>query len=313
MRVLRQGVKPLSPGSMADTDRPNPRLFTALRPDATLQVRPIGLKPRIFNDLYHELLRASWPQVAGLFALSFLAFNLLFAFLYTLDPNGLGSIRELSGIPLFWRAFFFSVHTVATIGYGDVYPFSTYANWLVVAEITFGIFLFALTTGLVFARFSRPTARILFSDVAVVSPVDGVQTLKFRTANQRHNLIFGAAASVSVLMDETVGGREMRRFRDLELVRGATPVFALTWTLMHPITETSPLRPLLDGGKIEDMEIVAILSGVDERTGQTIYARWAYGPEDIRWNACFVDILGETPDGVRTVDYRHFHDVEEWK
>ena len=297
---------------MADRERPNPRLFTMLRPDATLRVRPIGLKPRVLTDLYHELLRCSWPQVFGLFAISFLSFNLFFAFLYTLDPNGLGSIRELSGIPLFWRAFFFSVHTVATIGYGDVYPVSTYTNWLVVAEITLGILLFALTTGIAFARFSRPTARILFSNVAVVAPVDGTPTLMFRTANQRHNLIFGAAASVSVLMDEMVGGREMRRFSDLDLVRSATPVFALTWTLMHPITETSPLKPLLDGGTIDDMEIVAILSGVDERSGQTIYARWAYGPEDIRWNACFVDILGETPDGIRTVDYRHFHEVEEW-
>jgi inward rectifier potassium channel len=295
---------------MADPDRPNLPLFRKLRPDAPLRVRAIGIKPRFITDLYHELLRASWPQVAALFALCFLAFNMIFAALYWLDPAGLGSIRELDHIPPFWRAFFFSVHTVATIGYGDVYPVSTYANWLVVAEITLGILFFALTTGIVFARFSRPTARILFSDVAVISDVDGTPTLMFRTANQRHNLIFGAAASVSVVLDETVGGREMRRFRDLDLVRSVNPVFALTWTVMHPITDASPLRPLLDGGKLDDLEIVAILSGVDERSGQTIYARWGYGPDDIRWNACFVDILGQAPDGTRTVDYRHFHEVE---
>jgi inward rectifier potassium channel len=297
---------------MADSDRPSPPLFRLLKPDAPLRVRPIGLKPRIISDLYHELLQASWPQLAGLFALSFLFFNLVFAGLYSLDPNALGSISELEDIPRFWRAFFFSVHTVATIGYGDVYPLSIYANWLVVAEITLGILFFALTTGIAFARFSRPTARILFSNLAVITPVDGIPTLMFRAANQRHNLIFGAAASVSVLIDEQVAGSTMRRFRELPLIRDMNPVFALTWTIMHPITEESPLFALLGDGKPdESIEIVAILSGVDERTGQTIFARWAYGLSDIRRNARFADILGQTPDGTRTIDYRRFHDIEE--
>jgi inward rectifier potassium channel len=297
---------------MADSDRPPPPLFRLLRPDAPIRVRAIGIKPRILSDLYHELLQASWPQLAGLFALSFLAFNLMFAGLYLLDPQGLGSIRELDDIPPFWRAFFFSVHTVATIGYGDVYPVSVYANWLVVAEITLGILFFALTTGIAFARFSRPTARILFSNVAVITPVDGIPTLMFRAANQRHNLIFGAAASVSVLLDEHLAGTTMRRFRDLPLIRDMNPVFALTWTIMHPITEDSPLFALLGDSEIDDsMEIVTILSGVDERSGQTIYARWAYGLTDIHPNARFADILGLTPDGTRTIDYRRFHDVEE--
>ena len=297
---------------MADSDRPPPPLFRLLRPDAPIRVQAIGIKPRILSDLYHELLQASWPQLAGLFALSFFAFNLMFAGLYWLDPQGLGSISELDNIPPFWRAFFFSVHTVATIGYGDVYPLSVYANWLVVAEITLGILFFALTTGIAFARFSRPTARILFSNVAVITPVDGIPTLMFRAANQRHNLIFGAAASLSVLLDEHLAGTTMRRFRDLPLIRDMNPVFALTWTIMHPITEDSPLFVLLGDSEIDDsMEIVTILSGVDERSGQTIYARWAYGLTDIRPNARFVDILGLTPDGTRTIDYRRFHDVEE--
>jgi len=297
---------------MADSDRPSPPLFRLLKPDAPLRVRPIGLKPRIISDLYHELLQASWPQLAGLFALSFLVFNLVFAGLYSLDPNALGSISELEDIPRFWRAFFFSVHTVATIGYGDVYPLSIFANWLVVAEITLGILFFALTTGIAFARFSRPTARILFSNLAVITPVDGIPTLMFRAANQRHNLIFGAAASVSVLIDEQVAGSTMRRFRELPLIRDMNPVFALTWTIMHLITEESPLFALLgDGQPDESIEIVAILSGVDERTGQTIFARWAYGLSDIRRNARFADILGQTPDGTRTIDYRRFHDIEE--
>jgi inward rectifier potassium channel len=233
---------------MADSDRPSPPLFRLLKPDAPLRVRSIGLKPRIISDLYHELLQASWPQLAGLFALSFLAFNLIFAALYSLDPNALGSIRELDNIPRFWRAFFFSVHTVATIGYGDVYPLSIYANWLVVAEITLGILFFALTTGIAFARFSRPTARILFSNVAAITAVDGIPTFMFRAANQRHNLVFGAAASVTALIDEQLAGTTMRRFRDLALIRDMNPVFALTWTIMHPITEDGAARRSMRAG-----------------------------------------------------------------
>jgi inward rectifier potassium channel len=296
---------------MVDPDRPSPPLFRLLKPDARLPVRPIGLRPRILSDLYHDLIRTSWPKLAGLFAVSFFLFNLVFAILYWLDAGALGTVGDLANIPRFWRGFFFSVHTVATIGYGDVYPLSRYANWLVVAEITLGILFFALTTGIAFARFSRPTARFLFSNVAVIADIDGVPTLMFRAANQRHDLIFGAVASVSVLQDEQVAGRTMRRFRELSLVRDMNPVFALTWTIMHPITADSPLAGLIGHGDLDEtMEIVVVLSGVDERSSQTIYARWAYDIADIRPNARFADILGQAADGMRTIDYRRFHDIE---
>jgi len=289
-----------------------PQLVSSLRSDRALKVRSLGGAKWHPSDVYHWMLRLTWPQLTLLFVASFLGFNLLFGWLYSLDPSGMSWSAQVEGRSTFWHAFFFSVHTVATIGYGNNYPISIYANVLVVVEITLGILFFALVTGIVFARFSRPTARFLFSEVAVVQPVDGVPTLMFRTANLRHNFIFEARATVSALMDERVEGTVMRRFRDLTLVRGANPVFALTWMIMHPIDESSPLADWRPGGEPPaHSEIVVVLSGTDERSGQSIHGRWAYTPSDVRWDARFVDILGQADDGTRTIDYRRFHETED--
>jgi inward rectifier potassium channel len=293
-------------------DRPEfSQLGGALRRDRALRVRPIGLRRVHPGDFYHALLRLSWPQVTLLFVCSFSAFNLFFAWLYWLDPNGIERGSSLLEGSRFWHCFFFSVQTVATIGYGNLYPVTTYANILVVIEITLGILFFALVTGIAFARFSRPKARVLFSRVAVIHDVDGTPTLMFRTANLRHNLIFEARATVSVLMDEQVGGTVLRRFKDLSLVRDANPVFTLTWMIMHPIDEHSPLVHWCAGQEPPaHSEIVVVLSGMDDRTGQMMHGRWAYSASDVRWNAQFVDILDQLPDGTRTIDYRRFHDIE---
>src|SRR3954452_13143983 len=225
--------------------RPRPRpevvqLSSAMRGKHSLRVRAIGLSLRP-GDFYHALLRMNWPQVTALFVVAFTLFNLVFGCLYWLDPRGIQAGGAAVEAARFWQAFFFSVQTIATIGYGNLYPVTAYANVVVVVEITLGILFFAIVTGIAFARFSRPTARILFSRVAVIDRVDGIPTLMFRAANLRHNLVFEARASVSVLMDETVDGMSFRRFKDLALVREANPVFTLTWTVMHPIDEHSPI------------------------------------------------------------------------
>lgn len=281
-----------------------------MRQDRVLRVRSIGHRGESITDFYHQLLRFTWPQLFVIFTLTFVAFNLLFAWLYSLDPAGVSRSAVPVQAPPFWRDFFFSVHTVATIGYGNVYPVSLYANILVAIEITLGIVFFALATGIAFARFSRPVARVLFSDVAVIGNVDGVPTLMFRAANQRHNFIFEAHANVSLLSDEVVGGRTLRRFQDLKLVRGSTPVFMLTWTVIHPVDEESPLAAWLEHRALPaDAEIIVVLSGTDGRTGQTIHARWAYAGSDTRWDSRFADVLGLSEDGTRTIDYDRFHDV----
>jgi len=288
-------------------------LTGALRGSRDNRVKPIGVRRWRPSDIYHQLIKLSWPGLAVAFIFLFLAFNLAFACLYSLvDPTGIDAGGTRINAPVIWRAFFFSIDTVAMIGHGNRHPISLAINVLMVIEVTFGILFFALVTGTFFARLSRPTARVLFSNVAVIGDVDGVPTLMFRAANQRHNLVFEARAGVSLVRDELVEGATFRWFRDLALERSSTPVFMLTWTIMHRIGPDSPLAShVREGWLPPDAEILVVLSGTDEWSGQTIHARWAYRPEDIRWNACFEDIFGVLPDGTRTIDYRRFHAVKD--
>jgi inward rectifier potassium channel len=274
-------------------------------------LRAKGLPEAWAQDAYYRLMQMPWPALLGLFAGVFLTFNLLFAALYRLDPQGLVATQDMAHISLFWQDFFFSVHTVATIGYGNVYPASAYANIMVVVEITCGILYFALVTGIAFARFSRPTARILFSQVAVVHRADGVPVLMLRAANQRHNMLYAAQAQLAVLMDGEVGGIPLRRFVDLPLVRASNPVFPMTWLIMHRIDADSPLAGWLENGAPDPRsELVILVSGTDEVSGQVVHGRWAYNAQDIHWDARFADIVGMDPDGARTLDYTRFHQVE---
>ena len=193
---------------------------SAFRDRGAVEVRPLGVPRRLGSDAYHRLMQLRWRWLITLFALVFLAFNLAFAGLYWLEPGGLSVAHGVDAeVSPFWRDFFFSVDTVATIGYGNIYPVSIYTQVIGVIEITLGIIYFALATGIAFARFSRPTARILFSDVLAVRTVDGVPILMLRAANQRHNLIYAAQVRVSLIRDDTFGGVTMRRFHDLALVR----------------------------------------------------------------------------------------------
>lgn len=282
-----------------------------MRGAGSVRVKPLGAARWHASDIYYQLMRLSWPRLVLLFVGAFLAFNGVFAFLYSLDPHGIDWGGTRVNAPPYWRAFFFSIDTVATIGYGNMYPVSIFTNVLVVVEITLGILFFALVTGIAFARFSRPMARVLFSRVAVITDVGGTPTLMFRAANQRHDLVFRAEATVSLLADETEGGRTFRRFRDLRLRRNSTPVFVLSWTMMHPITADSPIASWIIDRQIQpDCELIVLLSGIDERSGQTIHARWAYRPADIRWDERLVDIIGVLSDGTRTIDYRLFHETE---
>ncbi|MFN2474215.1 MAG: ion channel [Sphingomicrobium sp.] len=163
-------------------------LSRIIKTDAQMRVRPLGGRRLHAPDFYHQLRRASWTRLTLVFGLTFFLFNLVFATLFMLDPDGLVWADRTQAGGRFWQLFFFSVETVATVGYGNIYPASLYTNIVATVEISLGILFIALVTGIIFARFSRPTARILFSKVAVIVPVDGIPTLMFRAANQRHNV-----------------------------------------------------------------------------------------------------------------------------
>ncbi|HYL31856.1 MAG TPA: ion channel [Stellaceae bacterium] len=261
------------------------------------------------TDIYHSLLTVSWAGFFGLLTAAYALFNVVFALLYLVQGGAIANAKSGS----FADAFFFSVQTMATIGYGDMHPATFYANAVVTVEVLLGMTGFALATGLIFARFSRPTARVMFSDVAVVSRYDGVPTLMFRAANQRRNRILEASVNVMLVRNEvTAEGQVMRRFYDLKVARRHNPTFVLTWTVMHPIDETSPLHDASAATlREQEAEIVASIGGLDESFAQTIHARKSYQPEDIRWGWRLTDIIGRTSEGRLTIDYDRFHDAEE--
>jgi inward rectifier potassium channel len=252
------------------------------------------------RDLYHLLLTMPWRGFVLLLLIAYLTVNSLFALAYLL--GGEGAIANATPYS-FTDAFFFSVQTMASIGYGAMYQQSAYANWLVVVESFFGLLFIAMATGVIFARFSVPTARILFSHYAVVSPFNGSPCLMFRTANKRRNRILEAQMWVTLVRDEvTQEGELFRRFYDLDLIRSHTPLFALSWTAMHPIDEKSPLYGATpDSLQRDNVEIIVIITGLDENLSQTIHARHSFVAEEILWNHRFKNVLGWTKDGHRAI------------
>jgi inward rectifier potassium channel len=260
-----------------------------------------------YTDFYHQTLTASWPTfLAGLLAL-FLILNLLFAAFYMLDPGGFANAHAGD----FWERFVFSVQTMGSVPYTEATPRSRYVDVIVIIEAFVGILYIGTLTAVIFARLSRPSARVVFSNVAIITPYDGVPTLMFRAANQRGNQVLDASVSVTLARQATSAeGLTMRRFDELPLLRGRTSLFALSWTIMHRIDESSPLHGL-SAEQIDaaEMEIVILLSGRDEVLADTIYARHAYSPDEIRWNHRFVDVLSISENGQRVVDLTKFHDT----
>jgi inward rectifier potassium channel len=280
-----------------------PRLFSQRNRRPVITGNRRGLRA----DFYVVVLEAPWWAFFCGLAAFFALINLVFTALYMVDPNGLSNVRPGS----FIETFFFSVQTFTTLGYGQIVPKSIYANAIVTLEAFAGVMNIALAAGLVFARVSRPRARVLFSGPAVITPYEGVPTLMFRLANQRGNQIMEAEINVSLARQHvTREGLVMRRFDTLNLIRRNTPLFALSWTVMHPIDESSPLHGASRASLIDQQaELVVLVSGTDETYGAKIYARHSYIPHDIHWNKRFADILSLRSDGRRILDLRHFHDV----
>ena len=267
----------------------------------------VPLLARPASDLYHYLLTASWPALVGIIAVIFVAGNLVFAVGYYLD-GGIENVHSGS----FSDMFFFSVQTMATIGYGKMEPITYFSNILVSVEALIGLMGLAVMTGLVFSKFSRPTARVRFTRYAVVSPRDGVPSLMFRMANMRANRILEAQAHVVLARQETtLEGESVRRFYDLHLTRSRSALFYLTWTAIHQIVETSPLF-----GETADSlakgagEIVISLTGLDETFSQTVHARHSYRFDEIKWGMRFADVITLNPGGISTISYERFDDVE---
>lgn len=271
------------------------------------EIMGMGAWHSYWRDPYHLFLTIPWLGFLLLICIFYVAINAFFAFAYWLGGDCIANAQPGS----FSDAFFFSVQTLASIGYGAMYPKTTYANIIVTIEAMIGVVGIAMMTGLAFARFSRPTARVIFSRVAVITSHAGVPTLTFRTANQRRNMILEAQMRMYLMRDEiTVEGYSIRRIYDLKLLRNQTPNFSLSWLVMHIIDESSPLYGMTAESLTHTNSLLMVsVSGIDETVGQVVHARYSYGANEILWNHRFVDIMHHTSDGNRYVDYNHFHDV----
>jgi inward rectifier potassium channel len=258
------------------------------------------------KDIYFYFMEGSWSRLFLSMFVLYLLGNLFFASIYVLLP---GSV--IGGQKDFISAFFFSVQTMSTIGYGSLSPGNTAGNVVVTVEAAVGLLGVALVTGLVFAKASRPQASILFSSACIRTTMNGSNVLAFRTGNARGNDIVDARLDFSVLVDtRTREGHSFRKVTDLKLVRNRTPFFRLTWLVMHVIDEDSPLHGL----DLESDETIvaynAVIVGHDGIYGQTVYARHTWYPEDIRDGHDFVDVIETRPDGRLVVDYSRFHQTK---
>jgi inward rectifier potassium channel len=281
-----------------------------LNQDGSFNVVREGLSPFTSLSLYHTLLTTSWPRFLGLTALSYLLANALFALGYmACGPEALGGLRSDTPQGRFVEEFFFSIQTFATIGYGVVYPRSLAANLLMAAESLVGLLGFALATGILFARFARPTARILFSRRALIAPYQGITAFEFRIANARSSQLIDVAVRVQLTRLRPDGRRD---FLPLVLERSQVVFFPLAWTIVHPIDETSPLWGLTERDFLEqDMEFLILLTGTDETFAQVVHTRSSYKAEEVVWGARFVNLFNPTtPDGVLSIDIGRLHDYE---
>jgi inward rectifier potassium channel len=270
----------------------------------------VGASRYNWRDPYYLVLTLRWPAffggVLGFYGLA----NLLFAILYWLDPSSVAGAQQHGR---FLSDFFFSVETLATVGYGALFPDDLYGHALSSLEIVFGLILAAMITGLVFARFSRPRARLLFSEVAVVAPYEGKTALMTRLVSERNQAIADATARMMMLREaRTPEGHVMRRFTDLTVVRSFSPIVALSWTLIHIIDEASPLwGKTMDELDAEDVSIFVSIGGYDEGISARIVARKRYAARCIRFGHTFEDIMSDAPDGTIILDLTRFHDTRE--
>ena len=268
-----------------------------------------GLRLSFWADIRHRCMTASWPTFIGGAALVFVAFNAVFASFYWIGNQPISNVPDGAYIDY----LYFSIETLSTAGYGDMHPQTHYGHFIATVELFTGIFSMSLMTGLIFARFSRPRARLLFAENPVISSHEGKPSLMVRFANERHNIIGNATARVWMLRNElSLEGTPFRRFYELPLLRHEHPALALSWTLYHVLDEQSPLYGLdADDFNGQEVSLMVVVSGYDVVAAQTVHARRTYRHSDIRFGHRYADILDTSEDGRIRIDYGRFHETLE--
>ncbi len=266
-----------------------------------------GLYLSFWADVSHRCMTASWPAFIGGAVLVFVAFNAVFASFYWIGNQPIANVPGGAYIDY----IYFSIETLSTAGYGDMHPQTHYGHFIAAVELFTGIFSMSLMTGLIFARFSRPNARLLFADHPVITSHDGKPTLMLRLANERHNIISNATAKQWLFKNiVSTEGETLRRFYELRLTQNQNPGLALSWTLYHILDEKSPLYQTdADDLEANKASLALVVSGYDVVAAQTVHARKSYDHGDIRFGHRYADILDTSDDGRLRVDYGRFHDT----
>lgn len=250
------------------------------------------------------LVTMSWPKFLMIVMAAYLAVNVIFASVYAgLGESALRTSEDL-GLSDYWRAFFFSVHTLTTVGYGDIYPLGLAPNVIAAIEAALGLMGFALATGLLFARFSRPSPKLAFSETALIAPYNGGSSLQFRVANGRTNVLMDVVADMMLMTVEAdANGKLKRNFQELKLERQQVFFLALTWTVVHPIDESSPLwGKAADDLKALQAEVLILLRSFDDSFSQVVHSRHSYRWDEIEWSAQFLPAFEVTPEGHLVLD-----------
>jgi inward rectifier potassium channel len=284
-------------------------LRRTINADGSFNVKRTGLRWRDANP-YLMLIDTTWPRFLLVVMLGFLAVNFIFASLYL--TIGIENLKGLeSDMGPFANAFFFSVHTLTTVGYGNVYPQGAWANTISSLEAATGLMVFAIATGLLYGRFSRPSARIVYSKKAIVAPYQDGTSLQFRVANARSNTLMNMEARVLLMTVDAKDGELKRNFIDLTLERPQIYFFALTWTIVHPIDEASPLF----GKSHEDLarisgELLILIQGFDDTFSQVVHSRYSYRHDEIVWGAKFTPAFKFDPKGDMVVQVDHIDEMK---
>ncbi|NEX64471.1 ion channel [Noviherbaspirillum galbum] len=274
----------------------------------SMSLEKIGIQRFDLGDPYHAAVSMSWPAFMACLALIYIAINFLFALLYAAVPGSLEHARPGSLVD----AFFFSVETFATVGFGVMSPASVYGHVVTTIETFTGLLMTAMMTGLVFVRFSRPRAKILFADTLVVSRSGDEPVLLIRIGNGRPNALMGASArAVALLPDKDANGHAFRRAHDLALQRSDMPFFPMTWTMMHPLREDSPLAALAHVNEVpRDLRLIVSISAHDPSLAATVSALHAYGAEKIQLDMRYVDAVRWDGNDRSVADMRKLSAVE---
>ncbi|MDQ1474648.1 MAG: inward rectifier potassium channel [Bryobacterales bacterium] len=264
-------------------------LRRAINPDGSFNVRRVGVSWRAFHP-WLQVVNMSWFGFSLLIACFYFGINLLFGLAYfAMGPDSVTGSAAPTELGRLLNCFFFSGHTLTTVGYGTLAPHGVMANMAATAEALFGLLGFAIITGFLVARVSRPSARIHYSDKALIAPYQTGRALMFRVANERSNNLMELEARITLMQVITRSGTLERKFDELTLERNSVLLFPLTWTVVHPIDETSPLY-----GKTADdlarlqVEVIVMVKGFDETFSQIVHSRYSYRADEIVWGAKFL-------------------------